>query len=250
MGKIIRVILIDDEPLARSVLSSFLCDIPEIEIIGEYANGFEGLKGISDQKPDLVFLDIQMPKLNGFEMLELIDELPHIIFVTAYDHYAVKAFENNAVDYLLKPFSQDRLISAFQKAKERIDKPSSKESVRELVDAHQEQSEIIDRIAVKTGSKIRIIYADEIEYLESQDDYVMIYTADGKYLKQKTMKFFETHLPTNAFVRVHRSYMVRIDFVDQIELYEKDSYIVKLKNSQTIPVSKSGYNRLRTTLNF
>jgi len=250
MGKKIRAILIDDEPLARSVLRDFLRDIPRVEIIGEYANGFEGLKGINDHKPDLVFLDIQMPKLNGFEMLELIDELPHIIFVTAYDHYAVKAFENNAIDYLLKPFSQDRLVSAIQKAKERIEQPPSNDSIRELVDAHQEQFETIDRIAVKTGAKIRIIYADEIEYLESQDDYVMIYTADGKYLKQKTMKFFELYLSANSFVRVHRSYMVRIDFVAQIELYEKDSYIVKLKNNQTIPVSKSGYNRLRSTLNF
>ena len=242
--------MIDDEPLARSLLRNFLDEIEEVEIVGEYESGFEGLKGISDLKPELIFLDIQMPKLNGFEMLELVDEIPHVIFITAYDQYAVKAFESNAVDYLLKPYSRERLITAFQKAKELIEKPTKHNKVKELIDDHQAQIETIDRIAVKTGTKIKIIYTGEVEYLESQDDYVMIYTADGKYLKQKTMKFFESHLPTKSFIRVHRSYIVRIDFVEQIELYEKDSYIIKLKNSQTIPVSKSGYNRLRSALNF
>lgn len=246
----IRVILIDDEPLARSLLRNFLNEIEEVEIIGEYENGFEGLKGITDLKPDLIFLDIQMPKLNGFEMLELLDEIPHVIFITAYDQYAVKAFESNAVDYLLKPYSQDRLITAFQKAKELIENPVKSDGVKELIKDHQAQIETIDRIAVKTGTKIKIIYTGEVEYVESHDDYVMIYTADGKYLKQKTMKFFERHLPSQSFIRVHRSYIVRIDFVEQIELYEKDSYIIKLKNNKTIPVSKSGYNRLRAALNF
>ncbi len=246
----IRVILIDDEPLARSLLINFLNEIEEVEIVGAYENGFEGLKGITELKPDLIFLDIQMPKLNGFEMLELLDEIPHVIFITAYDQYAVKAFESNAVDYLLQPYSQERLVTAFQKVKELIQNPAKSDSIKELIEDHQEQIETIDRIAVKTGTKIKIIYTGEVEYLESQDDYVMIYTADGKYLKQKTMKFFESHLPSKSFIRVHRSYIVRIDFVEQIELYEKDSYIIVLKNKQTIPVSKSGYNRLRAVLNF
>lgn len=246
----IRVILIDDEPLARSLLRNFLSEIEELEIVGEYENGFEGLKGITDLKPDLIFLDIQMPKLNGFEMLELLDEIPHTIFITAYDQYAVKAFESNAVDYLLKPFSQERLISALQKAKVLMDNPLKPNQVKGLIEGHLEHIETLDRIAVKTGTKIKIIYTGEVEYLESQDDYVMIYTAEGKYLKQKTMKFFESHLPPKSFIRVHRSYIVRIDYVEQIELYEKDSYIIKLKNNQTIPVSKSGYNRLRAALNF
>lgn len=250
MAPMIRVILIDDEPLARSLLKNFLNEIEGLEIIGEFENGFEGLKGITELKPDLVFLDIQMPKLNGFEMLELLDELPYVIFVTAYDQYAVKAFENNAVDYLLKPYAQDRLVVAIEKAKELIQKPLNSNHVKELIDTHQNQVDTIDRIAVKTGNKIKIIYIEEVEYLESQDDYVMIYTPEGKFLKQKTMKFFENHLPQQAFIRVHRSYMVRVDFVKQIELYEKDSYIIKLKNGQIIPVSKSGYNRLRTILNF
>lgn len=245
-----KVIVIDDEPLARSLLRNYLSEIEDIEIVGEFENGFEGLKGITSLKPDLVLLDIQMPKLNGFEMLELLDELPHVIFVTAYDQYAVKAFERSAIDYLLKPYSKERLISSINKAKEIIGKPSSNVKIKDFVQERQEQEEIIDRIAVKTGSRIRIIYIEDVEYLESQDDYVQIYTADGKYLKQKTMKFFENHLPPQSFIRVHRSYMVRIDFVSQIELYEKDSYIIKLKNNQTIPVSKAGYNRLRSALNF
>lgn len=181
----IRTILIDDEPLARSLLRNFLDEIQEVEIVGEYENGFEGLKGITDLKPDLIFLDVQMPKLNGFEMLELLVDIPHVIFVTAYDQYAVKAFESNAVDYLLKPYSRERLVAAFQKAKELIDKPAKPTKVKELINDHLAQIETIDRIAVRTGTKIKIIYTGEVEYLESQDDYVMIYTADGKYLKQK-----------------------------------------------------------------
>ena len=246
----IRVILIDDEPLARSLLRNYLDSIEEVEVIGEFGNGFDGLKAITNLKPDLVFLDIQMPKLNGFEMLELLDELPHIIFVTAYDQYAVKAFESNAVDYLLKPFSQERLLITFQKAKELIQNSAYNYPIKQLISDHEKHQETIDRIAVKTGTKIKIIFVEDIEYMESQDDYVMIYTVDGKYLKQKTMKYFENNLPNQSFIRVHRSYMVRVDFVEQIELYEKDSYMIKLKNGQTIPVSKSGYSRLRSSLNF
>lgn len=247
----IRTILIDDERLARSLLRSFLEDIDDIEIIGEFENGFDGLKGITNLKPDLVFLDIKMPKLNGFELLELLSEIPYVIFVTAYDQYAVKAFENNAVDYLLKPYSQDRLLAATSKARYLIQNESHKNhTVQALIEEHDQHIESIDRIAVKTGTKIKIIFIDEVQYLESQDDYVMIYTSDGRYLKQKTMKFFEKSLPAQSFLRVHRSYLVRLDFVAQIELYEKDSYMIKLKNNQTIPVSKSGYNRLRAALNF
>ncbi len=246
----INSIIIDDEPLARSLLKEYLAELKEVKVLGEFENGFDGLKGINELKPDLIFLDIQMPKLNGFEMLELLDDLPHVIFITAYDQYAVKAFERNAVDYLLKPYSLDRLKAAIEKVKMIKDSNSKSNPVRELIRDQQEQVAAIDRIAVKTGTKIKIIYIDEIQYLESQDDYVMIYTDDGKYLKQNTMKYFEEHLPEKYFVRVHRSYIVRLDFVEQIELYERDSYVIKLKNQQTIPVSKSGYSRLRENLNF
>lgn len=231
-------------------MKEYLLDIGGVEILGEFDNGFDGLKGINELKPDLVFLDIQMPKLSGFEMLELLDEIPGIIFITAYDQYAVKAFERNAVDYLLKPYSQDRLSAAIEKARKVEDTPGEQKNVENLIRDHQEEQTSIDRIAVKTGTKIKIIYVDEIQYLESQDDYVMIYTNDGKFLKQNTMKYFEKHLSSKYFVRVHRSYLVRLDFVEQIELYERDSYVIKLKNQQTIPVSRSGYNRLRESLNF
>ena len=191
-----------------------------------------------------------MPKLNGFEMLELLEEIPQVIFVTAYDQYAVKAFENNAIDYLLKPFSEERLNEAITKAKKLLHISEKTGDIENLLSDPSKEYQKIDRIAVKTGSKIRIIYLPDIQYLEAQDDYVMIYTDNGKYLKQKTMKIFEMNLPEKAFVRVHRSYIVRTDFVEQIELYDKDGYIIKLKNNQTVPVSKSGYNRLRSTLNF
>jgi two-component system LytT family response regulator len=246
----IRSVIIDDEPLARSILKEFLTDIGGVEILGEFDNGFDGLKGISKLKPDLVFLDIQMPKLNGFEMLELLDEIPGIIFITAYDQYAVKAFERNAVDYLLKPYSQERLKAAIEKAQKLEDAVDEQKHIENLIRDHQGEQTSIDRIAVKTGTKIKIIYADEIQYLEAQDDYVMIYTMEGKFLKQNTMKYFEKHLSSKYFVRVHRSYLVRLDFVEQIELYERDSYVIKLKNKQTIPVSRSGYTRLRDSLNF
>jgi len=246
----INVVIIDDEPLARSLLQEYLIEIDEINVLGEFENGFDGLKGINDLQPDLIFLDIQMPKLNGFEMLELLDELPNVIFITAYDQYAVKAFERNAVDYLLKPYSIDRLKSAIDKVKISSDQPDDQNPIKELIHDHQDQIVSIDRIAVRTGTKIKIIYISEIQYLEAQDDYVMIYTAEGKFLKQNTMKYFEQHLPPKFFVRVHRSYIIRLDFVEQIELYEKDSYMIRLKNQQTIPVSKSGYNRLRVNLKF
>ncbi len=245
-----RALIIDDEPPARLLLRKYLSEIDDIEIIGEYDNGFEGVKGINEQKPDLVFLDIEMPRLNGFEMLELLDELPLVIFVTAYDQYAVKAFEQNAVDYLLKPYAKERLMEAIERAKSLKDKPHSKGPVEALIRQHQQTQDVLERIAIKTGNRIKIIYVGEIQYLEAQDDYVMIYTGDGKYLKQQTMKYFESHLPSSSFVRIHRSYIARIDFIEQIELYEKDAYIVKLRNGHTLPVSKSGYLRLRDALRF
>ena len=246
----VRVLIIDDEPPARMLLRRYLEDMDDVEIAGEYENGFDGLKGINEQKPDIVFLDIEMPRLNGFEMLELLDDIPLIIFVTAYDQYAVKAFERNAVDYLLKPFTRERLQKALQRAKEQLEHPDTTQPVHSLLREHREQQDTIERIAIKTGPRIRIIYVDEIHFIEAQDDYVMIHTESGKFLKQQTMKYFETHLPPSSFVRIHRSYIVRIDFIQQIELYEKDSYIVKLRSGGTLPVSKSGYLRLRKALRF
>jgi two-component system LytT family response regulator len=216
---------------------------------GEYEDGFSGLKAINELKPDLVFLDIQMPKLTGFELLELLDHQPAIIFTTAYDQYAIKAFEHNAVDYLLKPFSKDRFGEAIRKALERISK-GDRDAVNKLVVHMDAVAEPIHRIVVKNGPRISVIPVDEIRYVEAQDDYVMIYTSGKKYLKQKTMKYFETHLPEADFIRIHRSYIVRITEIAQMELYEKDSYIVFLKDGTKLPVSRTGLPRLKESLDF
>ncbi len=249
MNNKIKAVIIDDEQLARELINNYLKDIPEVEIIGECSNGFEGIKTIQELKPDLIFLDIQMPKLNGFEMLEILDEIPEVIFITAHNQFAIKAFEMNAVDYLLKPYSADRLIFAVQKALEKIrHKETRTEDIQKLV--RKPLTEKLERVVVKSGIKIKVIPVEKINYLEAQDDYVMIYTDDGKHLKQATMSFFEENLDSNAFIRVHRSYIVRIEQVMQLEPYGKDTYVAKLKNGVTVKVSKSGLKNLKQKLHF
>ncbi len=194
MSEKLQTLIIEDEELARNLLRSYLKDHPDIELIGECENGFDGVKAINDKKPDLVFLDIQMPKITGFEMIELLDYKPQIIFTTAYDQYALKAFELNAVDYLLKPFSKDRLLAAVEKVQHRIaNEEDNAEKLEELTNFRPGE-EYIDRVVVKDRHKIHIITVDQIRYVESLDDYVMIYTNDGRHMKQKTMKYFETSL--------------------------------------------------------
>jgi two-component system LytT family response regulator len=245
----IRALIIDDEQLARELIKNYLKNQSNIQIIGECENGFEGARDIAELKPDLVFLDIQMPKLNGFEMLELTDNTPEIIFITAHNDFAIRAFEMNAVDYLLKPYSQERLVAAIQKAIDRIKTGTGKEkNISQLV--HQPLTEKLERIVVKTGTKIRVIPVDKIIYLEAQDDYIMVYTDEGKHLKQGTMKYYEDHLDESKFIRVHRSYIVRIDQVVQLEPYTKDNYIIKLKNGSALKVSRNGLKALKDKLNF
>jgi two-component system, LytTR family, response regulator len=245
----IRAIIIEDEELGRELIKNYLKDQQQVEIIAECANGFEGIKSIQDMKPDLIFLDIQMPKLNGYEMLEILDERPEIIFTTAFNQYAIQAFELNAIDYLLKPFSKERLMEALQKAVTRItSNQSASAKVNKLL--QQPLDEIIERIVVKSNSKISVIPVDKIRYLEAQDDYVMIYTFEGKHLKQGTMKYYEEHLNPKDFMRVHRSYIIRLDQVVQLEPYGKDSYIAKLKDGPAVKISKSGFRSLKDKLNF
>ena len=245
MNKKLKVIIIDDEKLARDLIRSFLSNYENMEVVAECENGFEGIKSINEHKPDLIFLDIQMPKLNGFEMLELIDENLNIIFSTAYDQYALKAFEVNAVDYLLKPFSRERFDEAVKRVIERIEKAeSTSTNPKELANNFVTKDEILKRIVVKKNQKIEIIPVDQIQYLEAQDDYVKIVTKDGSSLKQNRMKFFEEHLP-DSFVRIHRSYLVNLNFVKQIDLIAKDSHAVLLKDGKQLPVSKSGYAKLK-----
>jgi two-component system LytT family response regulator len=244
-----KAIIVDDEHLAREIIKKYLFDYETIEVIAECTNGFEAVKEITEKKPDLIFLDIQMPKLNGFEMLELIDVQPEIIFTTAFDNYALKAFEVNAADYLLKPFSEDRFSEALSKVMERIkNKVDSEEQINKLIKYNDDQPEVLERIAVKDGSKITIIPVETLRWLEAQDDYVKIYSEGGKFMKKKTMKFFEDHLDRNTFIRIHRSSIININFIKQMELSEKESYRVILKDETKLPVSKTGLQKLKEIL--
>src|SRR6201989_3052280 len=206
-----RALLIDDEPLARMVVLEYLQGFKDqIEVLGECNDGFEGLKAIQHHQPDLIFLDIQMPKINGFEMLELIEDPPAVIFTTAFDEYAIHAFESHAVDYLLKPFSRDRFEKAISKWSQ-FNKPiPPKDHLTPLLESVSNSPAEHHRVVVKLAGKIRIIPIDDIHYLEAADDYVKIHTKDGSFLKNKTMGHFETILNKNQFVRTHRSYMINI----------------------------------------
>jgi two-component system LytT family response regulator len=245
----IKVIIIDDESLARQITKSYLSTKKDFEIIAECSNGFDAIKKINELKPDLIFLDIQMPKLTGFEMLELIEEPPVIIFTTAYDHFAIKAFEVNAIDYLLKPFSEERFEAALQKAVLQLgDRFKQNSAIENIIKTTDEKIEFLERVVIKDGPKITVIPVGEIKWIEAQDDYVLINTEKGRYLKQKTMKYFDSHLNENQFVRVHRSFIINVDFIQHLEQTETESYRLVLKNGKEIPVSKTGLQRLKSTL--
>ncbi len=249
MTEKLRTIIVEDEELARSLMKSFLKNNDKIEIIAECENGFEGIKTINELKPDLVFLDIQMPKITGFEMLELLEYKPQIIFATAYDKYALKAFEFNAADYLLKPYSKERLFEAVDKVASKIESEGKISDVAEKI-SNFPREEFLDRVVVKDRHKISIIPVDQIRYIESMDDYVMIYTKTGKHLKQKTMKYFESALNPKDYTRIHRSYIVKVDEINEIQQYEKESYIVILHDKTKLKVSKTGYKNLKVVLNY
>ncbi len=249
MSEKLRTIIVEDEELARKLLKSFLNSAENVEIIAECENGFEGVKMINELKPDLVFLDIQMPKITGFEMLELLEHKPQIIFATAYDQFALKAFDFNAADYLLKPYSKERLLEAVEKVAERISTEGKDSDVAEKV-SNFPREEYLDRVVVKDRHKIHVIPTDEIRYIDSMDDYVMIYTKAGRYMKQKTMKYFEGALNPKDYVRIHRSHIVRVDEINEIQQYEKESYIVILHDKTKLKVSKTGYKNLKDVLNF
>ncbi len=244
----IKALIIDDEPLARMIVKEYLQKHKDIELLQECNDGFEGLKAIQQYQPDLIFLDIQMPKINGFEMLELIDQPPAVIFTTAFDEYAIKAFESHAIDYLLKPFSQERFDKAVQKMMEqRSISPVSKIS-EPLLEAASQTAPQNQRIVVKNGSKIKIIPVEDVYYLEAADDYVKIFTKEGSFLKNKTMSHFEQSLDKNLFVRTHRSCIVNIQQITRIDPYEKDNHIAILKSGGRVSVSKAGYQKLKQVL--
>jgi two-component system LytT family response regulator len=239
-----KVIIIDDEPLARSIIAEYLAGFKDYVIVTECGDGFEGLKAIHLHKPDLIFLDIQMPKINGFEMIELLDHQPDVIFTTAFDEYALKAFESSAIDYLLKPISKDR----FKKALDKWEKWNGIQSIEKGDFSELHQPVQRERVVVKQGSNIKIIPVGDIQYLESADDFVKIHTAQGSFLKNKTMGFFEQTLDPTHFVRTHRSFIVQIAQITRIDPYEKDSFVAILKSGNKIPVSRAGYPRLRLAL--
>ena len=246
----IRALIIDDESLARDLLRHYLSKDERVELVGECSNGFEGALAIQELNPDLVFLDIQMPKITGFELLELVPNPPMIIFSTAYDQYAIRAFEANATDYLLKPYPFERVVAALDKAVEKLKSKSSPNEIRKLIETHDDGSGILSRVVVKSGRKILVIPIGTIQYIESQDDFVMIYCKEGHFMKQKTMKFFEQHLDSKQFVRIHRSYLLNIAEIAEIQQYEKDSWVVLTKQGDKLKVSKAGYINLKEILNM
>ncbi|MES2680835.1 MAG: response regulator [Bacteroidota bacterium] len=244
-----KVVIIDDEPLARSIVIEYLREHKNFEVVAECNDGFEGVKAIMQHKPDLVFLDIQMPKINGFEMLELIDTTPAVIFATAFDEYAIKAFEANAVDYLLKPFSNERFDTAIKKWEQKnLDKPAYKKNIEQLLENTEKQPEEKHRIVVRTNNEIQIIPVNDLFYIEAYDDYIKLFTKDNYYLKKKTMAYYEQMLDNSVFFRTHRSFIVNLQHLTKIEPLEKNNYVALLKNGKKIPLSRSGYVKLKEKL--
>jgi two-component system LytT family response regulator len=242
-----KIIIVDDEPLARSIVREYLQKHTDLELVAECNDGFDGVKAIQQHAPNLIFLDIQMPKINGFEMLELLDQPPSVIFTTAFDEFAIKAFEAHAVDYLLKPFNQDRFDKAITRWKEQVATEAEK-NTRDLLETASQSPMQSQRIVVKNGSKIKIIPVQDVLFLEAADDYVKIHTAEGYYLKNKTMSHFEQALDNNLFVRSHRSYIVNVQEITRIDPYEKDNHVAILRSGAKVPVSRSGYGKLKDVL--
>ncbi len=242
----IKTIIVDDEPLATGLLKEFLGSYPQFEVVAICHDGFEALKAIHLHQPDLIFLDIQMPKITGFELLELLDPAPAVIFTTAFDQHALKAFDAKALDYLVKPFSVARFDQAIVRFL-RQHAQGEKEGVGEGESVHL-LAEKSKRLVVRVKNEIKIIQTQEVRYFEAEDDYISIHTPEGKFLKKMTMKQLEESLDPEKFARVHRSFLVNLQEVSGLEPYEKESYLLRLRSGQKIPVSKSGYARLRQVL--
>jgi two-component system LytT family response regulator len=238
-----KVLIIDDEPLARMMVKEYLRSYPDIIVAEECNDGFEGLKAIQHHHPDLIFLDIQMPKITGFEMLELVDHPPLVIFTTAYEEYAIRAFEAHAADYLLKPFSKDRFDKAMQKLH-----VQTAGAAASIAGAALQLPGTQNRVVVKDKGKIKIIPIAKLQYLEAADDYVKLQTADGCFLKKRTMQYFEDSLPRDEFIRIHRSYIINAQLITRIDPHEKDAHLVLLTTGARLPVSKAGYARLKEVL--
>jgi len=244
--KKLRVLIVDDEELARFVVREFVETHPELEIAAECVNGFEAVKAVAEHKPNLLFLDVQMPKLTGFDVLELIGTDTPVIFVTAYDEFAMKAFDVHAVDYLLKPVGKERFEAALVRAKERI--AARVPMPAEIINAARAPGQFAERIVVKDGTRVTLIPCSKLDYAESQDDYVGLVSEGKKHLKQQTIASLEAALDPALFVRIHRSYVVNLERVTRIEPYGKESRMAILATGVRLPVSKTGYARLKALL--
>ena len=245
-AKKLGALIVDDEELARHILRELLQSHPDIQVLAECTNGFEAVKAAAEHKPDLIFLDVQMPKLTGFDVLELIEGDVAVIFVTAYDQYAMRAFEVHAVDYLLKPVGKDRLLAALERAKGRIGE--RKPPAHELAAAARPPQQFLQRIVVKDGTRVTLIPVAKLDYVEAQDDYVALASHGAKHLKQQTIASIEAGLDPARFVRIHRSYIVNFERVTRIEPYGKDSRLAILADGSRLPVSRAGYARLTSLL--
>jgi two-component system, LytTR family, response regulator len=247
-----RVIIVDDEQLARAVLREYLETMPDVEIVGECANGFEAVKAIAELAPELVFLDIQMPRLDGFEVVELAgaggSKSAQYVFVTAYDQFALRAFEVHALDYLLKPFTRERLEQALAHARERLGSPQAGAAAMEAVAAAGEAARRrapLERILIRDGARVQVIPASTIDYIEAQDDYVQVVAGGKPWLKSQRLSELEEQLDPGAFLRVHRSYIVSLAAIERIDPVGKDGHCAVLRGGARIPVSRSGYQKLR-----
>jgi two-component system LytT family response regulator len=243
----LRVVIVDDEPLARAVVREFLSAHAGVEVVAECANGFEAVKAVAELRPDLMFLDVQMPKLSGFEVLELIGRDVPVVFTTAHDQYALRAFEVHAVDYLLKPFSEERLAEALSRARARLLSRDST-AIEALITDARPRGTPIGRVLIRDGSQVHVLAVDRIDYVEAQDDYVSFHAEGKQYLKDQTLGSVESSLDPTRFVRVHRSYLLNVDRIARVELYAKDSRVAILRDGKRLPVSRAGYARLAKLL--
>jgi two-component system LytT family response regulator len=241
----IRVLLVDDEAPARELLREMLSAEPEVEIAGEAATGLDAVKAAAELKPDAVFLDIEMPKLDGFEVMELLDRSIAVVFVTAYDTHAVRAFEVHAVDYVLKPYRAERLREALARARSRV---NARPEASLVARAARPGAPFAHRVVVKDGAQIHVIPVDRLEYAQAQDDYVALRTEGRTLLKTQTLAALEASLDPSLFVRVHRSFLVRLDRIRSLEPYGKNDHVAVLADGTKVPVSREGYARLKGLL--
>jgi len=246
-GRKLGIVIVDDEPPARDLLDQYLAGLKGYVVLAKCANGFEAVRDVDKMKPDLLLLDIQMPKLDGFEVLQLLGHRPEVIFTTAHDEYALKAFEIHAVDYLLKPFTKQRLLEALEVARGRIER-GERQPLEDLGRAHDARSGAADRLLVREGAKIHVVASGSIDYVEAQDDYVFIRAGKLGLRKKQTLSELEKRLQPAGFVRIHRCYLLNVSRLARIEPYAKDSRVVILRDGTRLPVSRAGYERLKRLL--